>query len=305
MHKVDRSWIGAIAFTGALALLISVAVSAAGPIWVAMQLTLVVGCTGVVYGLFPGSRFFAIALANFIAIYASAYVFFVETNFGGIDHWVSYVLFGLPVVAFVLGTWLRRETIRAIVETHRLRDERHLGRVFRWLVPMAVIGALTFAMPHLQLEPRGQNIVFAAAMTMISLIVFAVAGNVASFLIDTGLLFEAFFERIARFVVPAFAFFTFYTLTVIVFAAVYRIADFLTPGPDFLLHEQARTISFSEALYFSIVTLSTVGYGDIAPASNLVRVIVSVQIICGVLLLFFGFNEIMSYAREQDRRGRR
>ena len=43
------------------------------------------------------------------------------------------------------------------------------------------------------------------------------------------------------------------------------------------------------------------GYGDIAPASDIVRVIVAVQIMFGVLLLLFGFWEIMSYARERRR----
>ena len=30
-----------------------------------------------------------------------------------------------------------------------------------------------------------------------------------------------------------------------------------------------RALSFSEATHFSIVTISTVGYGDIVPASNI------------------------------------
>ncbi len=305
MHKVDRSWIGAIAFTGALALLISLAVSNAGPIWVAMQLAIVVSCAGVVYWLFPGSRFFVVALANFIAIYACVYVFILETNFWHVAQGVSYTLYGLPVVAFVIGAWHKRAAIAAIVEARRVRDERHLGHVFLWLIPMAIIGMATFAVPPMQMSVEGENIVFASAMVAISVIVFVVAGNVASFLIDTGLLFEAFFGRLARFLVPAFAFFTFYTLTVIVFAAIYRIVDLIMPSVDFLIAGQGRPITFSEALYFSIVTLSTVGYGDISPASNVIRVIVSIQIMCGVLLLLFGFNELMSYAREHERRGRK
>ena len=61
-------------------------------------------------------------------------------------------------------------------------------------------------------------------------------------------------------------------------------------------------LSFTECLYFSIITLSTVGYGDLVPLSPLVRVIVGVEIICGVLLLLFGFSEIISYSRDKTRR---
>ena len=64
----------------------------------------------------------------------------------------------------------------------------------------------------------------------------------------------------------------------------------------------ARHLSFSECLHFSIITLSTVGYGDLVPLSPLVRLIVGLQIICGVLLLLFGFSEIISYSREHTRR---
>lgn len=305
MHKVDRHWIAAVVFTGALSILIALAVSDAAPIWVAMQILLVVSCAGFVYWIFPGSRFFAISFANFIAIYACFYIFFMETNFADVSQWVAYVMFAPPVIGFVAGAWFKRDRIRTIVEARRIRDERHLGHVFLWLIPMVIIGALTFSVPQLQLGPAGENVAFAAAMAAIAVIVFIVAGNVASFLIDTGLLFEAFFERIARFMVPAFAFFTFYTLTVIVFAAIYRIVDLLTPTVDFIISGEGRHIAFTEALYFSVVTLSTVGYGDIVPASGLVRVIVSLQIMCGVLLLLFGFNELMTYAREHERHRRK
>ena len=59
-----------------------------------------------------------------------------------------------------------------------------------------------------------------------------------------------------------------------------------------------RALSFSEAMHFSIVTISTVGYGDIVPASNIARVLASIEVICGVLLLLFGVSELLEYTRE-------
>jgi len=62
-----------------------------------------------------------------------------------------------------------------------------------------------------------------------------------------------------------------------------------------------RRISFSEAIHFSIVTISTVGYGDIVPASNLPRVLASTEVVCGVMLLLFGVSELLEYTREHRR----
>jgi voltage-gated potassium channel len=67
-----------------------------------------------------------------------------------------------------------------------------------------------------------------------------------------------------------------------------------------------RALNFSESIYFSIVTISTVGYGDIVPHSSVARVLVSLEVICGFLLLIFGVSELLEYAREHRRnRGER
>jgi hypothetical protein len=47
---------------------------------------------------------------------------------------------------------------------------------------------------------------------------------------------------------------------------------------------------------------STVGYGDIAPASSAIRLVASAEIVSGILLLLFGSNEIFSFSRNRDLR---
>ena len=99
----------------------------------------------------------------------------------------------------------------------------------------------------------------------------------------------------------AVAFFIFYTLLVIVFACIYRIVN-LTDPSHFLVLGEPGVIDFSQSLYFSIVTLSTVGYGDIVPHSELVRILAAIQVLCGVLLMLFGFAEFNAYGRERAKR---
>ena len=167
---------------------------------------------------------------------------------------------------------------------------------------MSVIGALTFLVPEHLSGQETVTLVFLSAMASLALVVFMASRDIAVFLLDSGLLFEEFFQSAAKLLVPAFAFFTFYSMQVIVFGCIYRILDRYTDDPLFLVGDVPTTITFSQALYFSVITLSTVGYGDVVPLSDSVRVIVSIQIVSGVLLLLFGFSEIIAYTRNHKGR---
>ncbi len=50
--------------------------------------------------------------------------------------------------------------------------------------------------------------------------------------------------------------------------------------------------------------MSTVGYGDIVPHSSLARVLASIEIVCGFMLLLFGVSELLEYTREHREQGR-
>ena len=107
----------------------------------------------------------------------------------------------------------------------------------------------------------------------------------------------------SRLVIPAFAFFTFYSLIVILFASAYRLISADTSEAQFNVGGALRGLSFSESIYFSNNTKSTVGYGDIIPYSNLARLLSSLEVFCGIMLLLFGVSELLEYAREH-RQGR-
>lgn len=296
------NWAISLALTGMVVGLIAVAV-APSQWFFWLQIVAVIVAAGGVLWMFPATPFFAVAHANFVGIYTCMFVFFWETNFRGIQTWAAFVGYGLPLIGFLAGAWWRREGLRAIVDKPKLYDDSRIARIFLWLLPMVVIGGATFLVPVFKPDPLQESLAFLAAMTVIAATVMAVSGNVAAFLIESGLLFEEFFSRSARMLVPAFAFLTFYSLLVVVFAAVYRIIDRLATMPQFMVHGVAKDLTFSESLYFSLVTLATVGYGDITPATNLTRLLAGFEVVCGVLLLLFGVSEIIAHARAGRQRG--
>ncbi len=305
MSRSSRhSGIGAIAFTAVLISLIMLVATEHFDIGFGVLLGAMVMSSIVFFTrAFPGSRFFLIAFANGLAVYGSLFAVFTETNFAQVGTLAIRCGFVLPFVAFLAGAWIRRERIRRIVLAEQLADADEVARSVLWLLPVFGIGVLTFALPTLELSQLAADVSFLVAMLAIAIIVFTVSADVSTFLIETGLLFEEFFGRISKLVVPTFAFLTFYSVTVIIFATCYRLLDRLAALPNFIIGGVRRAISFPESLYFSIVTMATVGYGDIVPASDAARALAAIQVVIGILLLLVGFSEIFSYTRER-RRGR-
>ena len=288
-------------FTAGLLCLIALSIERAGG---SLLVTLIVSVTGFAVAMhiyFPGSLFFSFALSNLIGIYACIFVLFVENDYREVDAIVLPIGFVLPLIAFFAGTLWRRHSIRAVIASQEQRGEIRFGRALLWLVPVFAIGVLGFLIPA-GMSTATLDVLFLAAMTAIAVVVLLASRDVAIFLLDTGLLFEEFFARAARLTVPVFAYLTFYSLAVIVFGSVYSAIDHLTHVAHFHVDGVLRELSFAESLYFSLITLSMVGYGDIVPAANPIRVLVAIEIVCGIVLLLFGFNEIIGYSRDNRRR---
>jgi voltage-gated potassium channel len=249
--------------------------------------------------LFPPGRLFPIAFATLVAVYAAIFSLFVEEVFRGIDQALLVVGFCLPIGLFVIGCWLRRDQIKNLVAHPTIRSEQRVLKAAAWLVPVFLIGGTVVLLSHAFGPFLNPDMVFLGAMALIGLIVLIVSRDVAIFLVDAGLLFREFFRRVSRLVIPAFAFVTFYSLIVILFASAYRLISAYPSQPHFRVGDALRGLNFSEAIYFSIGTISTVGYGDIIPYSNLARVLSSVEVFCGIMLLLFGVSELLEYARER------
>ena len=211
--------------------------------------------------------------------------------------------FALPVLSFLAACYAERAAIgRALGERHDELPE-HLPRLVRWVPAAIVVGVASFLLPETALDAAQQGHALIAAMAVIAVFVAIAARDLVLLLIDVATVFESVAERAHQMVMPVFAFLTYYALVILVFTCLYRVAEMALGGGQFRVHAEIRALPFTEALYFSVITMATVGYGDIVPDGALVRALAAVEMVCGVLLLLFGFSEIMR-ARETVRRRR-
>lgn len=290
-----RQWFSGVTFTAFILSIIALTIKAVAGTLAFVLLGSVVFVVTVFHRVFPGSGFFTLSLVNFIGVYACIFVVIIETNFPTLSQRDRVIGFILPLIAFVSGACARGKTVRHIIVSRRLRHENHISEIFVWLLPMVGMIVLTFFLPADSSGGGPSGTAFLVVMAIVALIVVAVSQDIAVFLLDLGILFEGFFKQAARLVMPAFAFLTFYSLLVIVFAGIYSVIDRFSPSADFMIHGVGRNMTFAESIYFSVVTLSTVGYGDIQPVSALSRFVAIIEIVMGILLLLFGFSAIIRY----------
>jgi len=74
-----------------------------------------------------------------------------------------------------------------------------------------------------------------------------------------------------------------YLLTGLLFAQAYEILMFLHPGAIYFAPQATGVVGPGELLYFSFVTLATVGYGDAYPVTSAARALCVLESIVGVL----------------------
>jgi voltage-gated potassium channel len=292
---LDRHWLRSTGFTLALVGLIAFAIGADWTSTFFSLATCAIGF-GFFYLLFPGGAHFGMTVANFLAIYACVFEFFRDANFPAAPRSFALAAVGVPVLGFLAGCVLRRRQVYSIIHARRIRELEHLPRMTGWFLGVLAVGAATFGLPRLDLDAPAQGIALLAAMSVVTLFVVVAVRDVVLVMIDIAMVFEGVAARLDQLVRPLMAFVTFYLLLVVVFACLYRIADLTSRVPQFALHASPARISFVDALYYSVAAITTVGFGDIAPTSLLVRALTGLEVVSGVLMLLFGFSEIMRSA---------
>ncbi|MBX9699786.1 MAG: potassium channel family protein [Acetobacteraceae bacterium] len=249
---------------------------------------------GVLYIAFPHGPQFSLGAATSLAMYACIYVVIGRAAFPEAPHWAQATGHALPIVVFVVVCLAQRDRLRRYAQQGaRTADLMHLGDFMRWLIAAAFVGAVSLSAPVNRLDPLGQGIALVGAMAVIALISLRAVDDVVRLLVDMAVIFQTMTRRMQHLVVPMAAYTSLWALLAVVFACLYRIADGVSR--DFLFHgaEGPMHIGFADALHFSVVTLTTVGYGDINPRDDGIRLLASIQMLLGQLLLLFGFIEIM------------
>lgn len=281
------SWSG-IAYTILLLALITTALHIDSLL---MSLAVVVSAAvvaGIVHHCLPKSPILPLVLANAIGVYACAFVFVVEILFPETGDLAVFASYLIPLVGFTAG----------LLHSRHSSDGSDLpidgGRICCGL-SVAVI-ASSLALLHVD---GFDGIVTTCALfgfaSGLCGVAYFSSQSIADAMTETGDLFRDFFATIRELIRPAYAFFTFYLLFVIIFASLYSIIDHVSINPHFSIQGELRDINFLEAIYFSLITFSTVGYGDMTPVSHAARVVVTIQVLTGVVLTLFGFFAIMNY----------
>jgi voltage-gated potassium channel len=304
---LDEHWLRSISFTVVLVGLVATAIGADWLSTVWSVVTCAVGF-GFFYLLFPGGAHFGMTVANFLAIYACLFEFFRDGNFPDAPRPFVDAAILLPVLGFLGSCFLRRRQVFSIIHARRIRELEHLPRLTRWLLGALAVGVTSFALPRFSLGPLGQGLTLLSGMILITAFVVASVREVVLVMIDVAMVFEGVAARLDRLIMPIMAFITFYLLLVVVFACLYRIADLTTLQPQFALHAEPVRLKFVDALYYSVATITTLGFGDFSPSLPLARALTGLEVVCGVMMLLFGFSEIMRSAgpdrTTRDRRPR-
>jgi voltage-gated potassium channel len=281
---------------------VAIALAPHHPVLVAVLVVTVGAVVAVVRRFLPDTPYLAATLAVCIPLYICVFGLIALKTFHGAHPLVAYGACVLPLVALVLGVRHRRGEL-----TRRLaakgKPERLLVRGLGWLIVATLILFTTGQIAIAQETVIGHSVPLFAGMLVIAALVYLVIADLVLLLAATGHLFVVFIRRMLRRVVPVFSFLVVYSFLVMGFGTFYSILDSLAGRPQFSVIGTVRPIEFSEAIYFSMVTLSTIGYGDIVPVTSLAQTFVMLEVMFGVVLLLFAFAEIASYDPDAEEGG--
>jgi hypothetical protein len=87
---------------------------------------------------------------------------------------------------------------------------------------------------------------------------------------------------------------TLYLLLGLIWTVLYVILVLVYPDSFNGIDMQNRQTIYSSLAYFSFVTLTTLGYGDISPANNIARFLVIMEAIAGIFYLALIVSSIVS-----------
>ncbi len=296
-YSPPEGWLRSVVMTFGFGLLVAGGVADQGTLFPFMVISVAALGLGTLYLLFPHGLHFAFGTSAGLAVYACLFAVMGRAAFPEASALARAVAFLSPVLSFLIAVWRRRRTLRLVAEAEHPFDLGHLPRMAHWLIPVWAVGALSLSLPVNRLPAIEQSLALVLAMALISVVVATSVRGVVLLLTDMALITEELAGRASRILIPIVAFLAMYAMMVIVFACLYRIAQGLSVRPLFHGPQGPVPLPFPDALYFSLVTQATVGYGDVTPHDDGIRLLASLQVIAGQVLLLFGFAEIMRTRR--------
>lgn len=141
--------------------------------------------------------------------------------------------------------------------------------------PFLALTALTLLVRWSSLVVGGAAFELVSSLVTVSWIVYAIAIVGKQFFVETRVTTNMIYGAVVT-----------YLLAAIAFAFVYEAIELCQPGSFSGLPEGAGPLALGDALlYFSLVSLTTVGYGDITPVSSLARPLAVLEGAFGALYL--------------------
>ena len=188
----------------------------------------------------------------------------------GLFNWISRLIIA------------RNEPISILDASPRTRLMRELSRHFYaservYFSLLAAFGTALIA--RFEIEPARRSLVIIALSVLITTNLawqfgawlkprITVLGNIFRIL-------RQMWEALAAFLLG-------YAALVFIFACFYAAAWQFDPVHAFRGVDAVHHPSFADFVYFSVVTMSTVGYGDVIPANGLTRVLACVEVVLGI-----------------------
>lgn len=167
---------------------------------------------------------------------------------------------------------------------------RGAGKTFTLAMIFAVVGiVLNFAATR----TSSQTLIFASFISIMGFLLTAIFFTFKRVATDP--------EISANRIVGAIAV---YLLLGVLWAVAYTLLELNSPESFTGFEVAARAEWDSEWLYFSFVTMTTLGYGDIAPVSAIARVLAYMQAVFGqfyIAILVAGL--VSAYISQKDREG--
>jgi len=292
-----NSLISSVAFTIALLGAIALALRGTSPVIAFSTVLAVIVLVGLFHLSFSESDFFSIIFANSVGVYACVYMMFVLANFPQARPTSVQIGFVLPLLAFAAGVLGHRRHIQHMINQTDQHVSVPIREAVRWAGPLLIIAVVTTYLQIAHWATDTQDLALVVSMSAIGAVAWMTSKQIALFLMECGLILRSFLRNIAKLARPDFALLTCYFLITIIFACVYTIYDQFSATPHFLTNSVARALTFPDGLYLSISTLTTVGFGDIVAVTPLARLLVSSEVLCGILLLLFGVEAMLDRNR--------